>query len=74
MIGAGVRQRRVDRGDVKRAASAGEDVVERELGLVVLDPLQPVAALEQRHQLAVAALEDADPADLAQPRAPTARR
>ncbi len=47
--------------------SSGEDVVEAQLGLVVLDPLQPVTALEQRHQLAVAAFEDPDPADLAEP-------
>ena len=37
------------------------------------DPLQAEAALEQRHQLAVTALEDADPADRAAA-APTARR
>ena len=46
---------------------SGDDVVEAQFGFVGLDPLQPVAALEQRHQLAVTALQDPDPADLAEP-------
>ncbi|HEY6799175.1 MAG TPA: GTP-binding protein, partial [Agromyces sp.] len=39
--------------------------LEHQLGLVVLDPLQAVAALEQGHETAVAALEHADATDLA---------
>ena len=34
-------------------------MVEGERRFVALDPLQPVPALEQRHQLAVAALQEA---------------
>ena len=41
-------------------AALGDEALEHELGVVVLEPLEPVLALEQRHERTVGLLEDSD--------------
>ena len=51
-----------------RRQRAGDERFERQLGLVGLEAGEAVAVLEQRDQLAVGPAQDADAADVAQPR------